>query len=59
MVTMALQGVIQQTFIRVSPNVNRYYDNTVPVLQSAVITGLVNQGLKVLFGRKRPFAARR
>lgn len=34
----------------------RYYDNTVPVLQAAIATGMINQVTKVIFGRQRPFA---
>lgn len=34
----------------------RYLDNTTPVLQAAIFTGLFNQTMKVIFGRKRPFA---
>lgn len=33
----------------------RYVDNTTPVLQSAVAVGLLNQALKIVFARKRPF----
>jgi membrane-associated phospholipid phosphatase len=34
----------------------RWYDDTVPVLQSTVATALLNQTLKVIAGRRRPFA---
>lgn len=33
----------------------RYLDNTTPVLQAAIATGLFNQVLKIAFARKRPF----
>lgn len=35
----------------------RYLDNTTPVLQAAIAVGLVNQALKIVFARKRPFLA--
>lgn len=38
------------------PDPRRWYDDTLPVLQATVATGLVNQTLKVIAGRRRPFA---
>ena len=37
-------------------DVRRWFDDTVPVLQAAIITGIVNQTVKILFARRRPFA---
>ncbi|MFN0249975.1 MAG: phosphatase PAP2 family protein [Kofleriaceae bacterium] len=33
-----------------------WYDDAIPVLQAGVVTGMVNQLFKVVFGRRRPYA---
>lgn len=33
----------------------RWYDDAIPVLQAGIATGVINQSVKVLFGRSRPF----
>lgn len=38
------------------PSAGRWFDDTLPVLQAVVATGLVNQLFKVTFGRRRPYA---
>lgn len=37
-------------------DLRRWYDDTVPVLQAGILTGVVNQLVKVIAGRRRPFA---
>ena len=37
-------------------DVRRWFDDTVPVLQAGIITGVFNQAFKLLFVRRRPFA---
>jgi PAP2 superfamily len=34
----------------------RWYDDTIPVLQAGIATGMVNQAMKILFVRRRPYA---
>jgi membrane-associated phospholipid phosphatase len=38
------------------PNIRTMFDDVVPVLQAGIVTGLLNQALKVLTVRRRPFA---
>ena len=33
-----------------------WYDDAIPVLQAGIATGMVNQLVKVIFGRRRPYA---
>lgn len=33
-----------------------WYDDAIPVLQAGIVTGMVNQTVKVIFGRRRPYA---
>jgi hypothetical protein len=33
-----------------------WYDDAIPVLQAGIATGIVNQTVKVIFGRRRPYA---
>lgn len=37
-------------------DLRRWYDDTVPVLQAGIATGMLNQLFKVIAGRRRPFA---
>ena len=37
-------------------DVRRWFDDTVPVLQAGIVTGIVNQTFKIIFARRRPFA---
>jgi membrane-associated phospholipid phosphatase len=38
------------------PDLRRWFDDTVPVLQAGIITGMINQTFKLIFARRRPFA---
>jgi hypothetical protein len=37
-------------------DVRRWFDDIVPVMQAGIVTGVLNQGFKLLFVRRRPFA---
>ena len=34
----------------------RWYDDTIPILQAGIVTGVLNQATKLVFVRRRPFA---
>ena len=38
------------------PDLRRWFDDVVPVLQAGIVTGVVNQAAKLIFARRRPFA---
>lgn len=38
------------------PDLRRWFDDTIPVFQAGVITGLLNQTVKIIAGRQRPFS---
>ena len=38
------------------PDARRSFDDVVPVMQAAVVTGMLNQASKLLFVRRRPYA---
>lgn len=53
--TLALAGLF---FSNLDADDNReWYDDAIPVLQAGIVTGMVNQTFKVIFGRRRPYAA--
>lgn len=39
------------------PSASRWFDDTIPVLQAGIVTGVINQTVKIIAGRERPYAA--
>lgn len=37
------------------PDLRRWFDDTIPVFQAGIATGLLNQAVKIIAGRQRPF----
>ena len=39
------------------PDLRRWFDDAIPVIQAGIVTGMVNQLVKVIAGRERPYSA--